>query len=344
MSQYRKEIYQLIQSGDIPAEHIDQAFRVSNITPSSHAWKNFLSNLLLWLGVVALTSAVMFFIAYNWDALGRFAKFGLVEALIAGAIFIYWRSSRKALTAKTSRLISQAALLGASLLLGVLLAFYGQTYQTGADTWQLFFTWCVLILPWTIIAAFPALWLVWLTLLNLSIILYSETFRGIFGFAFASEVDLLWVIAIVNGTALILWELLSKRYQWLAQSWATRIVAIAAGTPLTFLVINSIMDYRHLTILPSIVWLIAIVGVYIIYRERKTDLFMLALGCLSGISVLLSFAGKILFDNLGSDMGGFLGLTVLAIVLGGASAIWLKKINNEQHQLEEGAQSEGTKE
>jgi len=31
-----------------------------------------------------------------------------------------------------------------TILVGVLLALVGQTYQTGADTWQLFFYWAIL--------------------------------------------------------------------------------------------------------------------------------------------------------------------------------------------------------
>ncbi len=44
----------------------------------------------------------------------------------------------------------KAALLLATLLLGVFLALFGQTYQTGADPWQLFANWALLILPWEV--------------------------------------------------------------------------------------------------------------------------------------------------------------------------------------------------
>ena len=332
---HRKALSQLVQSGVLPTQNIEQALRISNITPTNHAWKNFLSNLLLWLGVVALSSSVMFFIAYNWNDLGRFAKFGLVEVLIAIAVLVYWKtnkndSSTSSSKFKSTNLISQAALLVASLLLGVLLAFYGQTYQTGADTWELFLTWCILIIPWTIIARFPALWLVWLSLLNLSIIFYLETFRGVFGFIFYSETNLLWTLAIVNSTALIVWELLENRFEWLSESWAIRIIAIAAGTPLTFLVIESTFNRYSSILLPTLIWVAGMIAVYIVYRKIKIDLFMLAMACLSGISVIISFAGKVLFDVLRGEIGAFLFLAILVISLGAASAIWLKKVHKEQ--------------
>lgn len=334
MTNTRKELSKLIQLGAVPVDRIEQALIASRITPDSRAWKHFLSQLLLWLGVISLTSSVMFFIAYNWDDLGRFAKFGLVEVLIALSVFIYWITNRKHASTTQAKqrpvsLVSQAALLMASLFLGVLLAFYGQTYQTGADTWQLFFTWGLLIIPWTLIARFPALWIVWLALLNLSIVLYFQAIRGVFDFMFSSESTTLWVLTIVNAVALIIWEYLENHLDWLSENWAIRVVALASGAPLTFLVIESIFDRHNNILLPSIIWLIAMVAIYIVYRKIKPDLFMLAMACLSGISVIISGAGRVLFEFTNESFGSFILLAILVISLGGLSAFWLKKWHKE---------------
>ena len=56
----------------------------------------------------------------------------------------------------------QALLIGASVLTGVLLAVIGQVFQTGADAFELFLVWTVLILPWTLASRSAAHWLVWL--------------------------------------------------------------------------------------------------------------------------------------------------------------------------------------
>lgn len=60
----------------------------------------------------------MFFVAYNWNEIGRFAKFGMVEALIALAVLAYWKFGVDTITGKLSLLL-------ATILLGVLLALYG---------------------------------------------------------------------------------------------------------------------------------------------------------------------------------------------------------------------------
>lgn len=335
MANTRKEFTYLLSEGLVSAENAEQALIASKILPNALSWKNFLSNLLLLLGGIALASSAVFFIAYNWDDMGRFAKFGLVELLIALSIFIYWKSQKK--NPSSSNLVSQVALLVASIFLGVLLAFYGQTYQTGADPWQLFFTWAMLILPWTIISRFPALWILWLALINLSASLYASTFHRIFGLLFNSDIDELWLLTFINASALIIWEVLGPRFKWHSESWAIRLIALAFLTPLTFIILDSIFGSYIFNsdkeiFIPVIIWLIALAVIYVVYRKLKIDLFMLAIASLSGISILISFVGKFLFDNISTDIGSFFLLTLLVIALGGGAAVWLKRIHHEQQE------------
>src|SRR5439155_437997 len=57
------------------------ALDIAGALPHAQHWRAFLDRLLLWSGAVALAAAVVFFIAHNWNDLGKLAKFGLVEAL-----------------------------------------------------------------------------------------------------------------------------------------------------------------------------------------------------------------------------------------------------------------------
>jgi uncharacterized membrane-anchored protein len=90
-------------------------------------------------------------VAANWDTFGKFGRFGLVAAVVAmaalaGGLTPRWRPA--------------ASLVGV-LGIGALLALFGQTYQTGADPWQLFALWAALALPWVIAARHDAVWSVW---------------------------------------------------------------------------------------------------------------------------------------------------------------------------------------
>lgn len=107
---------------------------------------------LLLVAGLLLASGLIFWIAANWQAQTRMFKLGLIEAALALSIVAacLWPRARL------------AALLCAHLVLGGLLAFVGQTYQTGADAWQLFAVWAALSLIWTLLARSDLLWTLWM--------------------------------------------------------------------------------------------------------------------------------------------------------------------------------------
>ncbi len=308
-----------IESGAIPQAQLDNALAVGELLPSPHAWRNFIDRLLLFSGVVALACAVIFFFAYNWDAMGRFAKFGLAEALIIAALAGYWRLGSEGMAGKS-------LLLLAALLTGALLALYGQTYQTGADPWQLFAYWALLILPWVIIGRFAALWLLWIALLNVALALYFSTFRGLWGWMFSMEEQLFLALAL-NTTAWVLWELGAMRFHWLAERWAVRLLALASGFVATSLMMQTIFDWHDSSGWISAIYPLWMAALYYVYRNRLADLFMLAGGCLSLIVVVTSLLARALLDH--ADAGGFLLIAFAVIGMSAAAAVWLKRVNAE---------------
>jgi uncharacterized membrane protein len=316
----RHRISEFIAQGVIPASRADDALAAAGIAPDGPAWRTFFDHLLLWLGGLALGFALMFFIAYNWQDMGRFAKFGMVEAALALAIGAFWKFGDRSMAGKV-------ALLTATIFLGVLLALYGQTYQAGADPWQLFFNWALLMLPWALIGRFAALWIVWVALVNLAIVLYCQSFRGIFGLMLRSDTGALWLVLAFNTLALVAWELFALRMRWLAERWALRLLAAAGGAALTGLVLYSIFEEAGNRVLAPLVWGVWMTALYLTYRRAKPDLLMLALGCLSGIVVPVTFLARHLLDN--GAAGGFLLLALLVLGLGTGAAVWLRNVHRE---------------
>src|SRR5438876_823302 len=215
---------------------VQAALGVAGVLPAARDWRAFLDRLLLWSGAVALAAAVVFFVAHNWNDLGKFAKFGLVELPLIAAVLGYWRLG-------ADRAAGKASLLIASILLGALLALFGQTYQTGADTWELFANWAGLIAAWVIIGRFAALWILWLAIANVAIVLYFQVRPGVLDIAFASE-RALWTLFAFDTAALAAWELAARRIRWLDERWAPRLLAIAGGTSITALALHAILDWR----------------------------------------------------------------------------------------------------
>jgi uncharacterized membrane protein len=283
--------------------------------PSATDWRAFLGHLSLWLGTLALVFAVIFFFAFNWDDLPRMAKFGLVEAAIVAALLACWWVDLDSMPGK-------AVLVLLSLLTGALLALTGQIYQTGADTYELFGWWAVLILPWVLVSRFSPLWLVWLALLNLTVHFYF-TIGG-------DAHPLLWAPFALNGLALVAWEAGHRSgLAWLRDSWPPRLVAVAGGLFATGLGIWAITAYRGpLTLADALAYLAWLGAMYAWYRHVRPDLFMLAGGLLSLIVVVTVLLGNQLFDS-GSESAGFLIIGLVVIGMSAGGAIWLKSVGRE---------------
>ena len=308
------------ERGAIHQDRVNKALALAEVVPTARSWRRFMDRLLLWTGVLALASAVIFFFAYNWDDMGRFAQFALVEALILAALAGYWKLGPDHMTGK-------AALMLAAMMLGALLALFGQTYQTGADPWQLFANWALLIIPWVLVGRFAALWILWIALVNLSLLLYFSVFRGILGFIFTMETQLFLAFAFNTG-ALVSWELGARRFTWLAERWAPRLLAILGGSAATVLMLQTIFDWRDSSGWSSVVYPLWVAGMYLFYRQSVRDLFMLAGGCLSLIIVVTSLLVRALLDH--AEAGGFLLIAMAVIGMSAAAAIWLKRVHAEQ--------------
>ncbi|EPC03174.1 hypothetical protein L861_22965 [Litchfieldella anticariensis FP35 = DSM 16096] len=322
MTSIRRQLVALIERRAIPREQIERAVRLSGLYPSGRAWCVFLDRLLLWLGCLALACSMLFFIAYNWSDMGRWLRFGLVEAVLVLAVAIYWIADGRGV-------VAQAALTTAALLLGVLLALFGQVYQTGADPWQLFFYWALLMLPWVLVARFAALWVLWLGLLNLAILLYYRTWGGAFSVLFGSEASALWGLFLLNTAALALWELGARHWRWLMVDWARRLVALGSGIPITLLLMMVIVDEGETSSLALLVYPLWLALIYGFYRYWMPELFMLAGGCLSAIVITVVFLARHLLWQ--AEAAGFLFLSLAVLGLGAAAIFWLKRLHAEMH-------------
>ena len=287
------------------------ALQLAGMLPGRAEWRRFLDLLLLWSGAVALAAAVVFFVAHNWGELGKLAKFALLQALVVAAVLAYWRLGSETAAGK-------ATLLVASILLGALLALFGQIYQTGADTWQLFASWAALIVPWVLIGRFAGLWMLWLAISNLAIALYFQVF-------FLEDQNQLWALFAFNTAALAAWELAALRVRWLDASWGPRLLAIASGGAITALMVDAIFDWgRSPSMAPLLVYPLWLAAIYAVYRRLLPDLFVLAGACLSAIVVVAAFLSKHLLDS--NEAAGFLLIAIAVVAMGAASGWWLKQL------------------
>ena len=360
MSQSRRTIEQLLKRGILPITNADAASTQLEIYPNARTWLTFFDKALLIIGAVALVLSLVFFIAYNWLNMGKMGKFALVEAGLVISIVLYTALSFR----QRFQLIRQLLLFIASVITGSLLALLGQVYQTGADTWQLFFGWAVLITPWVVIARFPALWLLWLGLINACLMLYldvanfsliNDTYQSITQVAMLALMNFiafnLWLVSIdkPNSQPISIHKspankasnyktsapLVTSKINQLTKSslhWSTYVVGLLSTCFITYLAIVPV--FENINSLATLVSAIAWLGWcgFMLWRfyQRRVDLLMLTYLSFSIITVVMFWVGESLLDNF--DAGGFLILTLLLIGMSSAAVVWLRKVarlNNE---------------
>ena len=334
MSQSRRTIEQLLNQGTLPLEHAETAATHLEVFPSKRTWLAFFDKALLIIGAVALVLALVFFVAYNWINMGKMGKFALVESALVITIAAYALLAFK----RKFKLIQQLLLLIASVITGSLLALFGQVYQTGADTWQLFFGWAALITPWVVIARFPALWLLWLGLINATVLQYIDA-------AFSFDSDYPYVIrvatlALINTVMLILWlrfldgdTLIDQRHLANARlHWSTYIVGILSTYSIThFAIIYVIGNINALTAtLTLLSWVGGCALIYWRFYLRQINVLMLTFLCFSIITVVMFWAVQVLPNDM--NAGVFFILTPLLIGMSSYAVAWLRRLANLEHQ------------
>ncbi len=338
MSQSRRTIEQLVKQDILPLANANAAATHLEVYPSQHKWLAFFDKAALIIGVVALALSLVFFIAYNWQNMGKIGKFALVEGALVITIGLYVALSFR----RRFKLIRQLLLLIASIITGSLLALFGQVYQTGADTWQLFFGWALLISPWVLIARFPALWLLWLGLINAltfsyfnsSLLFSSNYFQDFWQFTSITVFDFLafylWLRCLENIDFSS--EYLKRRNASL--HWSTYVVGLLSTCTITYLTITTVFDNKNilLFLVAISLWMGWAVFMYWRFHKRQVDLLMLTYLCGSVIALIVFILGKALLSNF--DAGGFLLLALVLIGSSSCAIVWLRKVarlNNEDN-------------
>jgi hypothetical protein len=280
----------------------------TDVAPEAGQWRGFLDALALWLGVALCAAAAVCFIAANWDAMGRFARLGLMEVALVAATLAAWRLG-------LARPAGQAALALATVLLGGLLAVVGQTYQTGADTWELFALWTALTLPWTLAARNTAQWLGWALLLNLAV-----------GLRLGLRTTDLWLpeagvalpLGLLDLALAAIWAGVARWRPDLAGPLGARLLVVAAMGLLTWSAMLHIVEATRDTpfairALAVTAWGLATLVVGAVALRGRRDVPLLAMLMLGAIGVITCALGKALLEgNPSSGLYLVMGLAVLA--------------------------------
>ncbi|MCH5689635.1 DUF2157 domain-containing protein [Niabella sp. W65] len=198
-------------------------------------------------------------------------------------------------------------LTGAAALVGVLFAVFGQVYQTGANAYDFFLAWVIFISLWVWVSNFAALWLLYLLLVNTTIVLYAaeqvaQNWQGIF---------VLTLLFVVDAMVLLVFLLLSRYKKGLhAPGWFLNTIALAATTYATIGMVMAVFDeVKGASVLLFVCALVAFAsGIWYGLKYRK--LFYLSIIPLSIIIILSAFFLRM------SDDGSMLLFVCMFIIAG----------------------------
>jgi len=300
------------------------------VRPDLSGWRRFLTVLLTLLGLLSIVAGVVFFLAWNWAVMSKFVKFALAELLIVALAVVVWRRWYDA--------VARAALLALGLSFGALFALYGQIYQTGADSWELFRAWALVLFPLALLGRQNGLWFCTWFIANLAFQLYYFS-RALLSFDDISPLDLPWIshvtlysyVAVQAGCLLLreafaAYVVKKNPHSWLSSRWFSRVMAAYLLLTITPPVVDAVFSHANsFTTTMAMLWGGTLLAGYGYYRYRLTDLCMLMLGVASVMVVGCALIAQLFSHTLSNfDLGGlFMMGLMMALWLAAGGAILL---------------------
>ncbi|TMH08978.1 MAG: DUF2157 domain-containing protein [Betaproteobacteria bacterium] len=324
----RLGLYELAAEHRLDAKACEKLERLAGLHDEPAALSRWLPRGIAVLAAALGGLGIVFWIAANWDTLGRFGRFALLQAVVlvmcAGAL---WRPAARA----------PLGLL-ALLAIGGLFAYFGQTYQTGADAWQLFALWAALALPLCIGARSDVLWAPWALVVMSAVALWVQAHTG---HRWRVEPDDLRAHAIGWCAALALAAALSPALQrftgagvWALRTAITLAVVMITATALGGLFASHVAAHYWLGLVvlaAAAVWLAL---------PRSFEVYGLSAVALGINTLIVAGIARALFDrhHNGDPIGELLLLGLIAAGLLAATVSGVLRLARHQAAQAEVAQ------
>jgi uncharacterized membrane protein len=295
----REDIQIITRHSNWSEKSIDNILK-KNIYNDKGSWQKFLRLLFISLGVGFTTAGIIFFFAYNWADLHKFIKIGLIEGLII-------ISTLTTLFSNISLDIKNILITGTSILVGVLFAVFGQIYQTGANAYDFFLGWTIFITIWVFVSNYAPLWLLFITLINTTLILYSQQVAQDWSEVFVFT--LLFIINILFLTTFLYRKKINKEIK--IPIWFSNLIALVSVSFGTIGIVFGIFDKNQTSFFVLIIITSILYGVGIKYGLKLKSGFYLSIIPFSIIIIISAFLIKL---SANAGMFFFISLFVIGSV------------------------------
>jgi len=314
-----EQILAWAEEGLLDAQQMSILTEQGSLAPDAGDWKILLERVCIMAGVILLSAGVIFFFAWNWQAMHRFVKLSL--ALSGLSVF-----TALAFIASPTSILYRSALLGCCIATGSVLALIGQTYQTGADVWQLFAVWALLMVPWAWLSGSAACWGLFWVVGQVALLAFfgQSQWHGLF--AGLEGYQALLVIALANLVLLILFECFYTR---LLAHPGRAVQRLACFALLTALGCGGAAAWWSDEYAPLLfASLLSSVAMLVFYRQVRLDLPILAMTLfwliVSATSGLIRLTGEMdAFFLMINAVGAFL------LVSSALAFVWLARLFRE---------------
>ena len=259
----------------------------------------------LYLGFAAaqIIAGIVFFFAYNWNALPDVVKIALPQFVLICALGL-WRMTRR------GSALSDLAICLALMMVGVTMGVVGQVFQLGADPWKLFFTWALVAWPLTILLRRDILFAIAVIISTFAWFLFvGQQGRGII----EDNIAILIYTAII-ACLLGIREYFADTPHWL-RLMALMLVFVPMVGPAMEPLINNTNSLVDIILIPALFITSAIIFVF--YTRLRPDRLARTLALFAS-AVWVTAAGlRLIWAGMASpEFGGFVVLFLF-------SAIWV---------------------
>ena len=262
---------------------------------------------------------VILWIAANWGLWSRPTHFALLGSLLLAS------SAGSRALASRRRGSSLALGIIALATLGGLLAYFGQTYQTGANPWQLFALWTGLALPLCLGLRSRVLWIPWSLIANTALSLWAWSQLDRWSGAQAPP-ELEPLLLALAASALLSLALHPASRRWTGSDLLAHRIAVFW----TVLLTGSLSLLQFLTHMGQVIALLpglALMGAAMAWygMRRHFDVFVLSAATLATLILLFALLAEKLLGRGGLDAITLTLLGLAAMLALAAAVAWIMR-------------------
>lgn len=295
-------------------------------------WGRWLGRWALGLGAVLFACGVVFFFAYNWKNISPLVRFSSLEISVAVAALL-------ALFFGADSPLGKWLLFGASVIAGVLVAVYGQVYQTGADAFEVFAMWALLIFAWVLVSRFAPLWVLWLAVAETALMMFWQQVVVPDGMAETETGFLVLGAFTIVIAALRSLAAADERFAWLRGAWLRLLLLGVTLFWFSLIPLNMIFDWGRpdfsvSNVIGSLMWLVVIGLGSWFYFSVRPSVAALGMCSLSLAAVITLAVGRAILEESDGEAIAWLIVGVVVVAVFGGLGLLISSAGKQIRERE----------